>query len=318
MLTIYAKPAAGGALAPDPGVAPHDPRAIWIDLLAPTTTEETHVEAALGIDVPTHAERAAEEDSARFYEEDGALVLTATLLGRREEGPFVSDAIMFILAKGKLVTVRQIRPRAFEIGQGRASARVGAADSGAAVLVALLTGCVERLADLIAETRASARELSVEVFGKTGEPPRLRETLQTLGRMGSMAALSEESLASLHRLASFAAQVCDRHGLSEGDLAALRRDVEELERSGVSVETHLTQLQNAALGLVAAAQNDTLKTLAVATILFAAPNLVASIFGMNFAAMTWFHAWWGPWIGFALMLAAPLGLFALARWRRWF
>ena len=33
--------------------------------------------------------------------------------------------VQFILIDGKLVTVRQIHPRAFEVGQGRASARIG-------------------------------------------------------------------------------------------------------------------------------------------------------------------------------------------------
>jgi magnesium transporter len=195
---------------------------------------------------------------------------------------------------------------------------VGAAEDGAAVFMALMTGCVERLADVISETRGAARDLSAEVFGKTDEAPRLRETLRTLGRLGSVAALCQESLASLHRLAAYAAQVCQRHGLKEEDLSALRRDVEELERSGASLETHLTQLQNAALGLVGAAQNDTLKALALATIAFVPPTLVASIFGMNFEAMSWFHTGWGPWAGFALMIAAPAALFVLARWRRWF
>ncbi|MBL8549085.1 MAG: hypothetical protein JNJ73_03805 [Hyphomonadaceae bacterium] len=316
MLTIYVRPPGGGALVPDPGAAPDAPATVWVDLLKPSEAEETAVERALGIDVPTPQERAAEEDSARFYEERGALALTATLLGRREDGPFVSDAVMFVLVKGKLVTARQIRPRAFEIGQGRASARIGAAENGAAVLMALLTGCVERLADLIAETRAEARKLSMEVLAEAS--PRLRDTLRRLGHMGALSALCEESLASLHRLTTYAAQVCDKHGLAHAELIALNRDVEELERSANSLEGQLTHLQNATLGLVGAGQNDTLKALALATIFFVPPTLIASIFGMNFKAMTWFDTSWGPWVGFALMIAAPAALFALARWRRWF
>ena len=136
--------------------------------------------------------------------------------------------------------------------------------------------------------------------------------------VGARTALCEESLASLHRLATYATQVCDKHGLSHVELAALSRDVEELERSANSLEGHLTHLQNATLGLVGAGQNDTLKALALATIFFVPPTLIASIFGMNFEAMTWFKTSWGPWVGFAMMIAAPAALFALARWRRWF
>jgi hypothetical protein len=34
--------------------------------------------------------------------------------------------------------------------------------------------------------------------------------------------------------------------------------------------------------------------------------------------MTWFRAPWGPWVGIAMMIAAPAALFAIAKWRRWF
>jgi magnesium transporter len=61
-----------------------------------------------------------------------------------------------------------------------------------------------------------------------------------------------------------------------------------------------------------------LKALSLATIAFVPPTLIASIFGMNFRAMTWFDQPWGPWVGVALMILAPASLFAIATWRRWF
>ncbi len=317
MLKVYVRTPAG-ALSADPNALPHGDGTVWVDLDQPTDAEELQVETSLGVDVPIPAERGAEEDSARFYEEEGALVLTATLLGRREEGLFVSDAVTFILVRGKLVTVRRIRPRALEIGQGRASARVGAARTGAQVLMALLAAIIERLADLIGETRAAARELSASVFTDKHTAPPLRQTLRTLGRLGALAALCQESLVSLQRLATYAAQASDRHGLAKDELITLRRDVEELERSAGSLETQLNLLQEATLGLVGAQQNDTLKALALATIAFAPPTLIASIFGMNFQSMHWFAEPWGPPAAFALMIVAPLALFLIARWRRWF
>ena len=54
-------------------VACEDPGALWYDLESPTNEEEADVEADLGIDVPTPDERAAFEESARYYEEGEAL-----------------------------------------------------------------------------------------------------------------------------------------------------------------------------------------------------------------------------------------------------
>jgi magnesium transporter len=65
-------------------------------------------------------------------------------------------------------------------------------------------------------------------------------------------------------------------------------------------------------------QSNTLKALSLATIAFVPPTLIAPVFGMNFKAMTWFQDGWGPFAAFAMMLLAPVALFAIAKWRKWF
>jgi magnesium transporter len=298
-------------------VACEDPGALWYDLEAPTDQEEADVESDLGIDVPTPAERAAFEESARYYEEGDALHLTATLLGRRDEGLLISGPVTFILAKGKLVTVRQVRPRAFEIGQGRASARIGQAQSGADVMLALIEGAAERLADLLAEATREANKLSVRVFDET-ESMDLRTALKDLGRIGALAALAHDSLTSMQRLLVYARASKGKYGLVEPRLSALARDVSELERIAEQMQPRLSYLQDAVLGLINATQTNVLKALSLATIAFVPPTLIASIFGMNFVHMTWFQQPWGPWVGVAMMFAAPAALFGIAKWRRWF
>lgn len=309
MLRVIAR---GGA-----EVACEAPDALWYDLESPTDTEEADVENDLGIDVPTPDERAAFEESARYYEENDALHLTANLLGRRDEGHLVSGPVTFILAKGKLVTVRQVRPRAFEIGQGRASARIGSAQTGADVMLALIEGAAERLADVLAEAKRDANKLSLHVFDETDSVD-LRTALRDLGRIGALAALAHDSLTSMQRLLVYARAFKSKYALTDSRLSALTRDVSELERIAEQMQPRLSYLQDAVLGLINAAQTNVLKALSLATIAFVPPTLIASIFGMNFDHMTWFRASWGPWIGVALMIAAPAALFAIAKWRRWF
>jgi magnesium transporter len=310
MLRILARGGAEAATCTDPG-------ALWFDLESPDDAEEAQVEAVLGVDVPTPAERAAFEESARYYEDGGALYLTATLLGRRDEGPFVSGPVTFILAKDKLATVRQIKPRAFEVGQGRASARIGSAKTGADVFFALLEGAAERLADLMAEATRDAGAISATIFADNHQPD-LRTILRDLGRVGALAALSHDSLASLQRLLAYAQLAKERHGIDDARVSALARDVAELERVAEALQPRLSFLQDATLGLINAAQTNVLKALSLATIAFVPPTLIASIFGMNFEAMTWFKTGWGPWVGFLLMFMAPAMLFGIAKWRKWF
>ncbi len=310
MLRVIAK---GGA-----EVACEAPTALWYDLESPNEGEESEVEASLGIDVPTPAERSAFEESARYYEENDALHLTATLLGRRDEGKLVTGAVTFILAKGKLVTVRQVRPRAFDIGQGRASARIGSAQSGADVMMALVDGAAERLADLLAEATRDANALSVQVFARDSTPD-LQEALRELGRIGALAAVAHDSLSSLQRLLVYARAVGKgKYGLDPARLSAMARDVGELERIAETMQPRLSYLQDALLGLINASQTNVLKALSLATIAFVPATLIASIFGMNFDAMTWFKTGWGPWVAFLMMFVAPAILFGIAKWRRWF
>jgi magnesium transporter len=323
MLTVYALGPNGRITALEDGAtALANGAFIWADLHAARDDEaarqaEALIEAALKIDAPTPQERKALEDSARFYEEDGALFLTATLMGQRSDGPFIADAVTFILTRQKLVTVRAITPRAFSVGVSRASARIETVATGPGVLLALLEGVVERIADILQEQSDAAQRSSERVFASGGDL-KLKDELRALGSAGVLAARCHDSLSSLHRLAAYAATVCEKYGLPEVRMRAFGRDVQELERKAEGLQNHLAFLLDAALGLVSSEQSNTLKALSLGTIAFVPPTLIASIFGMNFAHMTWFAAPWGPWVGFTLMLAAPIALFAIAKWRKWF
>jgi magnesium transporter len=322
MLTVYVKTPAGLAAAIDPLSSAGTGQFVWADILAPIESDdlkiaENAVERALGLDLPTPSERMAFEESARFFEEDGALFLTATLMGQRSEGAFVADAVTFILKDAKLVTVRAITPRAFAIGETRASARIRDAADGAEVLTALLEGVVERTADVLQEITRSASALSKRIF-VLNERSDYRAVLRELGMHGTHAAQAYESLSSLNRLCAFVFEQCQKHALSEPAIRGIARDVAELERQAAGLQSHIGFLMDAALGLTAAAQNHSLRTLALATIALAPATLIASIFGMNFEALAWLEEDWGPWAAIGLMLAAPAALFAIARWQKWF
>jgi magnesium transporter len=257
------------------------------------------------------------EQSARFYEENGALVLTATLVQRRNDGAH-ADGVSFVLTGNKLVTVRTIEPTAFRVGSGRASVRIYSAETGADVLLALLESVVERIADVLQESSKRAQLLSAQIFdGRQFDPMLLPPALAELGRLGGMVTLGRDSLGSLERLFAFARTKCDNHGLPGDRLGALLRDAEQLDRTADAFQDHLVFLLDAVLGLVAANQNITLQRLSVLAMVFVPSTLIASIFGMNFVAMSWFQAPWGPWAALGAMIVSAAGVFAYARWRKW-
>ena len=90
----------GGVLGPvadvSPSALPAD--SVWVDLLDPTAEEEDAVERLLGVGVPTRQEMAEIEESARLYEERGALVMTAVVVtGVSERRRPATAEVTFVL-----------------------------------------------------------------------------------------------------------------------------------------------------------------------------------------------------------------------------
>lgn len=319
MIHVYSKGADGRLCAAEAGTgAMRGSAAIWIDLLHPSPDQERAVESALGIDAPTPEERRAIEDSARLFEENGALTMIASvLLLNTHERPEI-DPVAFILANGKLVTVRTMAARAFQIGKGRAAARIETAGNGAQVFAALIEGVVERIADLLDRARDEADALAKEVFETGDGEPNLRAALRTLGAQGRLAAKARDSLSSLNRLVQFAAGAADRHGIEKERMLSIGSDLRELSRQSEALASNLTYILDATLGLVSASQNSAMKVMSIVTLLFTPPIFIASIYGMNFEFMPELHSRAGYPSALLTMFFAAGSLFAVAKWRRWF
>lgn len=323
MLTVWAPGTDGrpdrladGLAGLAPGQLP-----LWIDLYQPDAAEEQAVEALLGIDVPTATDRGAMEDSAQFYSDHDTLFLTCAVMGRRSDGPFSSEPVTFILTRSTLVTVRTNNPRAFEVGTGRASAQVSDARTPHDVLLALLEGIIERLADLMQECSADMGRLSGRVFKADVRLPGAREekaSLKTIGRIGGLLAIALHSLSGLGRLMAYCEQSKLCETMNQARMTAISRDITLLGSLSEALQSKCSFLLDALLGMAAAGQNASLRALSIATILFVPPTLISSIFGMNFEAMSWFQTEWGLYAAFGLMIAAPATLFSVARWLRWF
>jgi magnesium transporter len=89
--------------------------AVWLDLVEPTHDEESAVEAAINIDIPTRGELAEIEVSSRLYQEDGAAFMTANLIRRGDDERPESSPVTFIIKGHQLITVRYHHPQAFPV-----------------------------------------------------------------------------------------------------------------------------------------------------------------------------------------------------------
>ena len=285
----------------------HDPvpaAALWIDLLAPTPAEEDKVEALLGHDIPTREEMEEIEASSRLYRENGASVMTATLISVSEQRMPVEGPVTFVLSGERLVTVRYHEPRPFET-YVKTIARKGAPKTGADVLVGLLETIVDRLADILEDSGARLEEVSTTLFEsrETMRSAQQSETYEALltkiGVNSSRIGKAQQSLSSLHRLMGFV-RLPEGAGESAGAVEELRADLKSLIEHNAYLEGRISFLLDATLGFINTAQNKVMNLFSVLAGIFLPPTLVASVYGMNFEVM--------PELGWTLGYPWALGL----------
>ena len=284
---------------------------VWIDLLNPTADEETVLEARLEVDVPTREEVQRLEVSGRLYKEGEALVMTATLPARTDSDDLLLAPVAFVIAGGKLVTVRYHEPRAFKTFPQRAGeANLGCTDA-ASVFVALLEALVDRMTDILERAEEEVDAISRGIF-RTEHPivhGDLMKTLQLIGRKGDLSSNIRDCLLSVQRLAGFFGQTLaegGNHKELRGRVRTLAHYLEELGDHSSFLSQKITFLLDATLGMIHIEQSNIIKIFSIAAGVFLPPTLIASIYGMNFTFMPELRWEYGYALAGVLMLASAL------------
>ena len=291
---------------------------VWIDLLEPSREEELAVERALGVELPTREEMAEIEPSSRLYQEAGATVLIATVLTDSETARPLNSPVTFVLAGNRLVTIRYVRPRAFEVFAGQAERQPDATTGGAQVFIGLLDSIVDRLADVLERTSSQVERTSLDVFSRP-RVARFEDIIDSLGRAQVIDSKVRDSLVSLHRMISFAGlaeQIEASHECRE-HLASLHRDVQSLTDHCSYQSGNITFLLDAAMGLINIEQNGILKRFSIFSIMFIPPTLIAGIYGMNFQHMPELSWHWGYYAAWALIVIGAVAPILYFRRRGW-
>lgn len=296
----------GGGLEPvAPGpdwVLPDD--VAWIDLTDPDRAEELIAEKALGVLLPTREEMAEIEVSSRLYQEDGGSFMTAfVLVGADSDDPAL-EPVTFVLAKGRLITIRYVEPRAFVAFAAQAERDANFCRGGVEAFLGLLDALIDRLADILEKTSADVELISADIFRPTRKGG-FKPILRRLGRSQSIAAKARSSLVSLARLLSFAALSDDiADGKEHRDrLRSLQRDAQSLTDHSAYLTENVTFLLDSAVGLINTDQNEIMKVFSVWAVILMPPTLIGSVYGMNFRHM--------PELGWVSGYPMALGLMAV-------
>lgn len=267
--------------------APIAAESLWIDLLNPTIVERQSVNALLGMELPTRADMEEIEISSRLYSEDGGLFMTALVLANSDSERPVADVVTFVLAREKLITIRYIDPQPFRTFAARCERAMVIAPRAENVLNVLLDVIIDRMADVLERVSSDVEAISREIFDPNQAHIGRRDFQGVLRRLGAKHDLTgkmRECLLTMNRMATFLGTAMESKSNREArvHVKTLSRDAQSLLDHSSFIATKLGYLQDATLGLISNEQNNIIKIMSVAAMVFLPPTLIASIYGMNF------------------------------------
>lgn len=283
---------------------------VWIDLVRPTPEEHKLAESLMGAEIPAKKELGSIETSARLYDEPGALVMMVMMpMAARIPDPELSS-LTLVLSSKRLVTVRHGELQSVALCSKKVQTDRTIANTGPAVLSALMEIVIDRCADVMEEISVSFDRMSQTVF-EEGISARKKdvyhEAIRTQGRIGLQVARMHDVCASLSRmliyLDSHSAKVSLSDQQSKGfDMYA--RDLHSIKEHGDALDNKLSFLLDATIGLVNLEQNQIIKIFSVLGVVFLPPTLIASIYGMNFSNMPELSWQYGFLFSIGLMLGS--------------
>lgn len=292
------------------------PDVLWIDLLAPTPEEEAAVEQVLGVGVPTREEMQEIEVSSRLAREGEVLYMTTPVLTNSTGFHPENISITFILAAGRLITVRYATPQAVAGFMVKLERQRPVAASAGEILLSLLEALVDRMADVLERIALEADGISHRIFHQpTPVRPRRRANardleaiLRTIGRGGDLESKARDTILGLRRVVAFLPSADEAMGVRDvrSRLKTIGRDLQSLSEYADFLNNKIAFLLNANLGMINIQQNHIIKLFSVVAVLFLPPTLVASIYGMNFHFMPELDKAWGYPFALLAMVAAAL------------
>ncbi|WP_417791440.1 magnesium transporter CorA family protein [Stutzerimonas xanthomarina] len=293
---------------------------LWVDLLSPDLQEERFIESSLGLDIPTREELAEIEDSSRFYDEDGAIFMTTTVvMGIADRRPENAE-VTFVLTKRCLVTVRYTELSAFRQFEAKSSRQLSTFSSSDQIFLALADAVVDRIADVLESVQVQLQTLSRCIFDERKEQRTdLQQIIQQLGQHRSLLSQLGESLFSSSRLIAFYRLHANepRLGVAKGLLKALERDVRSLGEHQARLLGDIAFLLDATLGLINIEQNAIIKVFSIAAVLFLPPTLVGTVYGMNFERMPELDWPFGYPMALGMMIVSAIIPYAWFKFRDW-
>jgi magnesium transporter len=286
----------------------------WVDVQSPDEQELALVQQLLQTKLPGSGDIAEIEPSSRCYTDADGIHLHSLFLGA-ESPRRATSSVVCILQAARLITLRDCELADFRLLHGRAGLGQLESRNTAELLLTVLDMKVDTLADHLEDIHRQLEHTSYLVLRQ--KSPWLAEAIDKLATAEDLNGKIDLCLMDTKRDVSFLLKHMRSMPDQQEFCGEIMQDIDTLMAHNIFLADKIKFLMESTQGFISIEQNQIIKTLSVAAVVFLPPTLVASIYGMNFLhlpELAWQLGY--PWaLGLMLASAAlPLWYFKRKGW----
>lgn len=299
-------------------------RVVWIDLTAPSHEEQEDVEKILGTKFLTRQQAEEIETTSKYYESINDITININYYIDKGK-TYETEPLSFIVDdNGLLVSYHQLTLTAINDVEHRMKLRPNENQTGFGVFMTILESIIDYDADMEELLTREITRLSKVITSSSNIDKAILHRINELQEKST--ALREDVydvervLNSIQRSKRFPEGTTER-------ISLMIKDSESLINHGDISFARLDYLQDTAMGLINIEQNEIVKILSVAAVIFMPPTLIASIYGMNFKIMPeldWVYTMSNGWVlpagyifAIFLMVAVTFLTYWFFRYKKW-
>ena len=293
-------------------------RPVWVDLEDPTPEEKSWIAVKFGFVIPADVIDDDLEESARFYEEDGAIHIRSDFLIDDDEAPR-NVRVAFILHDNVLFSVHREDLPVFRLLRMRARRIPALIEDAKDVLLKLYDADAEYSADTLEGIYDDLEKVSKRVLKDEVNDAAAAEALAAIARQEDLNGRIRRNVMDTRRALSFMMRARMLNADQFEEARQILRDIDSLDSHTAFLFDKINFLMDATVGFININQNKIIKIFSVASVALLPPTLIASIYGMNFEHMPELRQTWGYPFALCLMVAsvaAPLLYFRRKGWMR--
>ena len=293
-------------------------RPVWVDLEDPSPEEKSWIAVKFGLVIPADIIDDDLEESARFYEEDGAIHIRSDFLIDDDEAPR-NVRVAFILHDNVLFSVHREDLPVFRLLRMRARRIPALIEDAKDVLLKLYDADAEYSADTLEGIYDDLEKVSRRVLKDEVNDQAAGEALAAIARQEDLNGRIRRNVMDTRRAVSFMMRARMLNADQFEEARQILRDIDSLDSHTAFLFDKINFLMDATVGFININQNKIIKIFSVASVALLPPTLIASVYGMNFAHMPELAKPWGYPFALGLMVAsvaAPLIYFRRKGWMR--